>query len=461
MHESTPPLRQYLRFLKRHAWLIVLVPLVAIALAWFFVSRQTSVYRAEMGIIVAQAGGSGQPQIGGTALTQTMQNIIESDVIARRVAGGLDLQVESSDLLKKIKTTVKPSSSVITVSYDSTDKPQAVAVLTRLATEFKALIRTNLGVTGSLQKTGPFLIVANVYDPPHLRPDRISPQPAKILGFAGALGLALGLVFAFARHSLDNRVRSRHDAEEWFGAPVIGTLPPRVRSRQAIGLSGAKPGRRDNEAVEAIQLLRANFQFGASSVSGPTVLVTSNLEEEGKTTVVANLGLALALSGRDVVCVEGDVRRPSLYRLLGRAQSSRGLVDVIEGRASLDDVLEEIPLPRQSENGRAPDKPGRLRFLPAGPASSTALPPERLMDVVRDLSSRAEYVIFDSSPLLSGGEALPLAVNMDGVLVVAREGRTTREGAQAVRTTLHGLGADKVAVVLIDASQPLSSYTTD
>ena len=460
MQESTPPLRQYLGFLKRHAWLIVLVPVVAIALAWLFVSRQTSVYRAEMGIIVAQAGGTGQPQIGGTALTQTMQNIITSDVIARRVAGGLDLPVESSDLLKKIKTTVKPSSSVITVSYDSTDKPQAVAVLTRLATEFKALIRTNLGVTGSLQKTGPFLIVANVYDPPHLQPDRISPQPAKVLGFAGALGLALGLVFAFARHSLDNRVRSRHDAEEWFGAPVIGTLPPRIRS-EAIGLSGAKPRRRDNEAVEAIQLLRANFQFGASSVSGPTVLVTSDLEGEGKTTVVANLGLALALAGKDVVCVEGDVRSPALHRLLGVKQSTRGLVDVIEGRASLDDVLEEVPLARQSENGRAPDKPGRLMFLSAGPPSSTALPPERIMDVVRDLSSRAEYVIFDSSPLLSGGEALPLAVDMDGVLVVAREGRTTREGAQAVRTTLDGLGADKVAVVLIDASQPLSSYTTD
>ena len=116
LQESTPPLRQYLGFLKRHAWLIVLVPVVAIALAWLFVSRQTSVYRAEMGIIVAQAGGTGQPQIGGTALTQTMQNIITSDVIARRVAGGLDLPVDSSDLLKKIKTTVKPSSSVITVS---------------------------------------------------------------------------------------------------------------------------------------------------------------------------------------------------------------------------------------------------------------------------------------------------------------------------------------------------------
>ena len=93
LQESTPPLRQYLGFLRRHAWLIVLVPVVAIALAWLFVSRQTSVYRAEMGIIVAQAGGTGQPQIGGTALTQTMQNIITSDVIARRVAGGLDLPV--------------------------------------------------------------------------------------------------------------------------------------------------------------------------------------------------------------------------------------------------------------------------------------------------------------------------------------------------------------------------------
>ena len=266
-------------------------------------------------------------------------------------------------------------------------------------------------------------------------------------------------MFAFARHSLDSRVRNRHDAEEWFGAPVIGTLPPRIPS-EAIGLSGAKPRRRDNEAVEAIQLLRANFQFGASSVSGPTVLVTSDLEGEGKTTVVANLGLALALAGKDVVCVEGDVRSPALHRLLGVKQSTRGLADVIEGRASLDDVLDEVPLLVSPKTGGRPTSPAGSCSCPRAPVVDGA-PPRAHHGCRADLSSGAEYVIFDSSPLLSGGEALPLAVDMDGVLVVAREGRTTREGAQAVRTTLDGLGADKVAVVLIDASQPLSSYTAD
>jgi succinoglycan biosynthesis transport protein ExoP len=473
LHETSPTLRQYLRFLQRQAWLILLIPAIAIGSSAWALSRQDSVYRASMGIIVAQGGGQTQPQIGNRPLTQTMTNILQSDVIAQRVVDDLNLPITSTTLLKKLHVSVKPDSSILTVTYDSTDKRRAVAVLSSVGRSYLTLIREKLGVSGSLRRPGPLLILADIFDPPHLESDRVSPKPAKTLAFAGALGLALGLILGFARESLDDRVRSRRDAEEWFGAPVIGTLPKGLRGRPPVRAGDERRGR--NKGAEALDVLRANFQFAASGPAGPTLVVTSALENEGKTTVVASLGIALAKAGRQVIAVETDLRRPNLHRLLGAPEPRWGLQDVIEGRVGLSDALQEIRLVGASGNGTGGDgagpsdssnRPeagsGRLRLLPAGAATldpRAGLSAERVLGLANDLKELASYVIFDSPALLSAGAAVPLAVSVDNVVVVARQGYTTRDGAEEVRAMLEGLGARKVAVVLIDARERLGATT--
>jgi capsular polysaccharide biosynthesis protein/Mrp family chromosome partitioning ATPase len=431
--------------------LILLVPALALALAYVIVSRQHSVYRASMGIIVAQGGGAFQPQLGNQPLTQTMTNILKSDVIAQRVVENLHLPITSSDLLKKLRVQAKPDSSVLDVSYDSESKDQGLKVLTEVGKSFKALIREKLGVSGNLKRPGPFLIVADIFNPPHLEPQRVSPHPKRVYGFALGLGLALGLIFAFARESLDDRVRGRRDAEEWFGAPVIGTLPR--------GFPKALRGHRREQAADALQLLRANLELRLGGL-GPALLVTSAIDNEGKTTVVANLGMALALSGQDVICVESDFRSPDLHRLLG-VEQTRGLADVLEGEVMLRDALGEVEMIRPSSNSGAPVThrvEGRLRLLQAGGNASNSmgwLSMDRMVETAKELSEGANFVIFDSPPLPSAGEALALAQNVDGVLVVARQGRTRKGEAEAVRATLAGIGARKVAVVLTDSNESL------
>jgi Mrp family chromosome partitioning ATPase/capsular polysaccharide biosynthesis protein len=458
--EATPQLGQYLLFLRRQAWLILLVPAMAFGVAYFLVARQHSVYRASMGILVAQGGGAFQPQLGNQALTQTMTGILRSDVIAQRVVEGLHLPMTSSDLLKKLRVEAKPDSSVLDVSYDSESKQEALKVLTAEGRSFKALVRAKLGVSDNLNKPGPLLIVADVFNPPYLEPHRVSPHPGRVYGFAIGLGLALGVVLAFARQSLDDRVRGRHDAEKWFGAPVIGSLPGSLRNK-----SGLLGGRHRSEAtLDALQLLQANVQLKAAGM-GPTILVTSAADHEGKTTVVANLAMALAVAGQDVICVEADLRRPTLHKLLGVSERVTGLVDVLERRTPLEDALREVELVNLSGNGDAPAVRtgfgGGLKLLPAGvplPDSATLLSQEGMAWITKELSTRASYVIFDSPPLLAAGEVLPLALAVDGVLLVARQGRTTRQDAHALRTALERLGVRKLAVVLTDA-RPLSVYT--
>ena len=127
--EPSPPLRQYLSFARRQAWLIALVPALAIAAAAFSVHRQPSVYRASMGIVVAEAGVRYQPPVGNQALAQTMKSMLKSDVVARRVVEKLGLPISSSELVSKLRVQLQPDSSVLNVSYDSTNKREALNVL--------------------------------------------------------------------------------------------------------------------------------------------------------------------------------------------------------------------------------------------------------------------------------------------------------------------------------------------
>jgi capsular polysaccharide biosynthesis protein/Mrp family chromosome partitioning ATPase len=451
--EQTPPLRRYLRFARRQAWLILLVPALSIAAAAFMVHQQESVYRASMGIVIADA--SARPPVGNQTLALTMKSFLESDVVARRVVNKLDLPISSSRLAGKLEVQIEPNSSVLHVSYDSTDRREALRVVTEVGAAFEDLAREELGVSTSLKQLGPLSIIASVFEPPHLQPDRVSPQPLRVLGFAGVLGLALGLVLAFARESLDDRIRSRGEAEEVFGAPVIGALPPGFRDRPSTdGPAQPKP-----EAEEALQLLRANLEAPVSG-TGSTILVTNALDGDRPATIVANLGVVLARTGQDVLCIDADVHRPILDRLLGVPQPTRGLVSVIEDGVSPEDAIQEVKLARPSGAARTSEgePAGRLKLLPVGaPVSdgSVAASSHGLLEVVTHLPNRPGFVLIHSPGLLSlspdGAASIISAV--DNVLVVARHG-TSREAAERVRSTLEKLGTRKVALVLTDVKHP-------
>jgi uncharacterized protein involved in exopolysaccharide biosynthesis len=103
-------MQTYVRFLKRHLWLIVLVVATALAATAFVTFRQDSVYRATMKVVVAQSGGTSQPDIGSQKLSQTMTNLLESDVVATEVIRRLDLDTTPHALLKDLNVSFKPDS---------------------------------------------------------------------------------------------------------------------------------------------------------------------------------------------------------------------------------------------------------------------------------------------------------------------------------------------------------------
>src|SRR6266516_3576635 len=457
MQDPQPALLHYLQILRRQVWSIVLAVAAVLVAVSIYSINKTPVYRASTGIVVGQGGGIFQPEFGTSVepFTLTMSNLLRSHIVAENVIQNLNLSTTPDALLADLQVTTKPSSSVLEVTYDSTSKARALAVLRSVGTAFATLVDQKLG-SQPLQGTGgtgtgaqPQPITARVFDPAHLEPGRVAPRPGRDLLFGAVLGLAIGLALAFVRASFDDRIQSSRDASEAFGAPVIGTLPkPSRRSRAA---AGARDGRQEKRLLSALELLRANVQF-SSAVQGPVIVVTSAHEDEGKTRVAGDLGRALASAGNEVICVGADLRRPKLHEYLGRPRRGPGLVDVLEGRLELADALQGVKL--DGRRAGVPEQDGRLRLLAAGRVlrvSSSMLAGERLQELVEDLRAMGQYVIFDSPPALVAGDVYPLIGAADSVIVVARQGWTTKSTAQAIRTTLEGLGAKRVSVVLTNS----------
>jgi Mrp family chromosome partitioning ATPase/DNA-binding transcriptional regulator of glucitol operon len=457
-----PSVVHYAEVLRRQAWLILLVVILTAAAAAAAVSQQTSIYRASSKIVVGQNGGIFQAQFGNAVdpFTQTMTNLLKSEIVARQVITDLHLDLSTHTVLSRTHVLARPNESVLEVSYDTPNAASAVPVLRQIGIVFARIVKDRLGHatvgtgTGTNASLAP--VTATVFDPPHLLSGRISPRPTRTIALAAGLGLILGIILAMVRDSLDQGVRSTREAEEWFGAPVLGRLPPGVRGAQASGLEATT--RRSLEVDLALNLLTANLQFNQETPAGgkkvEVLLATSARPDEGKSTVVSNLGVTLAQAGHSVICVEADLRRPRLAHYFNLSSDSVGLFDVFDGRVDPTAALQRVSLRAARSAELVDGHAGELMILGAGRVNglspSGIFTAERIEALVSQLSKKADYVIFDSPPLLVAADAYPIVLVADRVLAVARYRRTSRESAENLRAALAGLGAKSVGLVLMD-----------
>lgn len=443
-----PPLRHYLRILRRRAWLIVLAPAVAAAAGIGALSVQQPVYRASMKIVTGQAGGAAQPVIGSIGLTQTMTNLLESDIVARQVISELGLRTTPVQFIKDLHISTQPDSSVLTVSYDSHKRAEPVEILGAVASVFGRLVNEQLGAgsSGSVfgRKTSTPQIFASVFDPPHLQPGRVSPNWTKVLAFALGLGLALGVVLAIARETLDDSLRGVRDIEEAFGVPVIGTLPTPWRSWSSVSLLYAA-------LALAPQARRAS------------ILISSPSDERLHRAVGLELARNLAQARKNVIYVEAHAGR------LDHRATQLGYPDSQPNGRAVEEALFEIDV-REPRRPTAREGLGAVATLEAqafrtrgslrGLVSAELFAPAALLQdgsataMLEQLRSAADYVVVDGPPLAEIGPALSLGLEFDIVLLVVRDGKATPAEAERSRALLDSMPRGNPGIILLDRKPP-------
>lgn len=198
---------------------------------------------------------------------------------------------------------------------------------------------------------------------------------------------------------------------------------------------------------EAYRQLRTNIQFYSLDRPVQTLLITSASPEDGKSTTVANLAVTFAETGRSVIAVDCDLRRPSLHKLFGLPNES-GLTVLIREEKTLGEVMLSTDVPH-------------LHVLPSGPLPpnpSELLGSQRMERVIDTLRGAADVIVFDSPPTVSVTDAAVLGAKMDGVLLVVSEGRTKRDHVVRAKQLLERVNAKVLGVVLNNVKLDGSLY---
>ncbi len=294
-------------------------------------------------------------------------------------------------------------------------------------------------------------------------------KPRVLLNLAaGAFGgvfLGLGLALIFSR--MDRRLKEVRDVER-LGVPLLGMIPTlgeeaeaRGRAKAAQKGSLAKPSgyqERDlivylhpkSVAAEAIRSIRTNLVFMSVEQPLRTLLVTSPSPQEGKTTMAVNLAIAMAQSGKRVVVVDTDLRRPRIHHVFD-ASNDRGVSTVLVGEADLEQTIQSTDV-------------GGLYIVPSGPVPpnpSELLHSGGFREFIDALLERFDIVVFDSPPINLVTDAAVIAAQVDGVVTIAYAQRTTRDALRMAVRRVREVGARFFGVVFngVDKRSGRYGYT--
>jgi Mrp family chromosome partitioning ATPase/capsular polysaccharide biosynthesis protein len=463
--EPLRDLRSYLAIFRRRFWLSAVVALVTVGAAAAFTFTQPVLYRSKMKLFVGTEGGLLPPNVVNAAnqFTQTMSDLLLSEIVAQRAIQRAQLDIRPQQLLDRLHVTTKPDTSVLLLSYDDTDSGRGTRTLAAVGDAFTRLVVERLTRTGDQE----LAVSVSVFNEAHPT-GQVQPKPIRNLAVAIVLGALLGVIAAFVREQLDDTIRTVDQAEQAFGQAATITLAPGIVGYRPLDRSQAK--RIDPILTElAFQRLRASILWSPESREARTLLVTSANPEEGKTTVAANLAVLMVTEGRDVIVVEGDLRHPTLHRYLGMPppMDAVGLDEILRGEAAAAEALIEIPVPaltftavpRRRIGGSwighqaGPPAQGRLRAIltTLGSSQPSEVGLARTAEVLSELRSQAEFVIFDAPPILVVPDAYPFAVSVDTVIAVVRNGKATAKATAALSRSLERLGPRRVELVVTEA----------
>lgn len=370
--------------------------------------------------------------------------LLTSEKLAQSVIDNAHLDMTVSQVTGSIAAAADLNTVLLTATVTNSSPERSLAIATAISTQFGQMV-AQLDNHGSPENAN---VVLNVVSGPTLNPVPVSPRKTLNIGLGVLLGLALGLAAAILREVLDNTVRSPQVLRTMSEAPVLGVIAADRGSRKS-------PLIVDNHArsvrAEAFRQLRTNLQFIDAARPVGVLVVTSSIANEGKSTTAINLAVSFSDSGRRVLLIEADLRRPRVAEYLG-LEGAVGLTNVLVGQAAIDDVLQPW--------GR-----GGLTVLPSGtipPNPSELMGSPLMAELIIQLRKSFDMIIIDTPPVLPVTDAAVASRLVDGVVVVVRYGKTTRNQVSTALRSLTAVDARVLGTVLtmspVKGAEAYSAY---
>ena len=432
---------------RRWLWLAV-GPVVGLLLAGLWAASSTPTYRASASVFFSlQFGDSASALVQGSTYTQSQvtsyAQLATSPVVLQPVIDELDLPLNARQLAGRVSAAPPVDTVIVEVTVTDTSAADSA----RIADAVVASLSDTVERLSPEDTTGKPTVQATTVAPAEVPTGPASPRVGLGLVVGLLLGLLAGAAGAWVRELLDTRVRDAVDLADLTTRPVIGTIDAdRSGVERRVVVSVEPHGRQ----AEAFRQLRTNLQFLDVPGEGPelrTIMVTSSVAAEGKSTLAANLAVALAETGERVLLVDADLRRPSLAGLLG-LEGAIGLSNVLIGQVSVPDVVQDWGSTglQVLTSGAVPPNPGELLGSPM------------MATVLSELRSTYRYVVIDAAPLLPVADSAILAHSVDGTVLVGNVTKVTRHQMVESLGILDRAAARVLGVVLNQVRRPEDVY---
>ena len=386
-------------------------------------------YTATAKLFATYTGTSGEPQntsemSSGTSYLSTQiktyPELVKTESVLESVINdlGLDMTVED---LAGIVTAANPTNTyMIDIAAEVGDPQQAADIANSVAKNLSQQVSSDLYTNGQGKSPISLSVVQKAKTPT----SQSSPKVPLYLAAGFVLGLIVAIGIALLKDILNTKVDSSDDVRELIHASSLGSVPLSDTLDDDRPIVVAQPA---SSEAEEFRRVRTNLSFLTTTPGqhGRLLVITSTDPSEGKTTVSANVAVALAEEGKSVLLIDADLRHPSVAPKLG-IEGHVGLSHVLSGQASPKDVIQKYWKPN-------------LHVLPAGkrPANASIL---LNSDIMRELVDRAltqyDYVIIDTTPLSVAGDATLFGRMAGGLVLVTGKGVVEKKELQSTVESL-------------------------
>jgi capsular exopolysaccharide synthesis family protein len=393
-------------------------------------------------------------QRGADAFAKAYLGVREADARAQATASQTRLLKDVARLNRQIAEAEKVIRDPDALS---SDRQAAQARLTSLNNRIQPL---NVQLNGFLSldfTPGTVIAAADLPSRP------ASPNRRLDVGIGLLVGLFLGVVLGFVRDRTDDRLRGREDLAERLDRPVLATIPPlSKRVRQEGRLRWKRRHRNslvtleqpNSPAAESYRTLRTRMARLASQLDINSVMVVSAGVGEGKSTTAANLAVVLAETGKDVLLVSADLRRPRVHQFFGLSNKT-GLSNLLTDGTPPDKRKGPVADGRQMASELWSVAPNLWVILsgPLPPHPSALMDSDPMRQFLKEQRDLFDFIVLDCPPALVVADAMALAPLADAVLVVADAKESDRDQISRLKEEIDQVGGKIVGAVLNRSKQ--------
>lgn len=501
-------IKKYIYPLRRWWWLLAAATLVAALSSFLVTLQQPPIYMAQTTLMMGRAIDDPNPAANQFWLGQQLA-VTYADIANREIVRNATMEALGISWLPAYKARALNNSQLIEISVTDTNPQRAQIIANELARQLALQTPTSVepeeqgrqefinqqlntleaqikqteadiaqlqGELGNLVSAGQIRDTQNqiaalqskhgtlqanygtllsntqrgaintltVIEPAGLPLRPIGPDKATAVVVAGMIGFVLASGAAYLLEYLDQTLKTPEDIKRIIGVPIIGYVAAMENNSAQQPYVANHPR---HPVAEAFRSLRASLEFAAVDRSLKTLLVTSADTQEGKTSVASNMALVMAQSGKKVVLVDTDLRKPNLHEFFG-ISNEYGLSDLFRGRMALQNVM------------RIWQKDERVAVITAGmepPNPAELLGSKSMSQILASLVEVSDIVILDGPPAVVTDAAM-LASKVDGTILVVRPGFTHQAAAEAMMEKVKRSGANILGVVINRIPRKLADY---